>query len=327
MTQKGIGRQIQFGIAKESVRGTAEATASYWLDTLDLDFDEKFNKVVEEQTEGVIEDSTGLQTVQRWVEGSFRAYIDDISMPLILQSLLGSLSSGAHSGESAVYDHDITVAQSAQHQSLSMFLNDPLSGQDYKHALGVVTGLEIAFEHAKILDLTATVMSKKGEVATLSPANTSVKRFLPKHCQVKLATNLAGLSVASVLPVNVLNLSINQNTEPDYILGNEDPNDFYNKQMTIEGSLQINWDSEDYRDYIVNGDNKALQIDLTHSDTIGSASNPEIRIRLAKVNFSELARDLSQNEIVKQTLNFKAHYSVSDGEMIDALVVNTVASY
>jgi len=320
---KGIGRQVQLGIAKETVRGTSESVASYWIDTLDLDIDEKFNRVVEEQTEGVIEDSTGLQTVQRWVEGSFRAYIDDIVTPWFFYSLLGDVATFVHAGESAVYDHNITVGQSAQHQALSLFENDPLAGQDYKHGLGVLGSVEIAFEHAKILDFTANFMSKKGETATLTPANTTVKRFLPKHCSVKIADNLAGLAGASVLPVNVLNLSINQNIEPDYVLGDEDPNDFYNKQMTIEGDLQINWDAETYRDYIIDGDNKAIQIDLIHSDIIGSASNPQLRIQLAKCNFSELARDLSQNEIVKQTLSFKAHYSVDDSEMINILSVNT----
>ncbi len=323
----GIGRQYQLGIAKETTRGTSESTASFWLDTLDLDIDEKFNRVVEEQTEGVIEDSTGLKTVQRWVEVSFRAYIDDISIALIFYSVLGTLASSTHAGESAVYDHDITVAQTAQHQALSLFENDPMSGQDYKHALGVVSSIEIAFEHAKILDFTSNFMSKKGETATLTPANTAVKRFLPKHCTVKIADDLAGLSGASALGVEVLNLSINQNVEPNYVLGSEDPDDFYNKQMTIEGDLQIIWDSETYRDYIVDGDDKALQVDLVHTDVIGSASNPQVRIRLAKCNFVELTRDLGQNEIVKQTLSFKAHYSSSDSEMIDVLVVNTTASY
>ena len=327
MGNKGIGRQIQFGIAKESVRGTEEASASYWLDTLDLEFDEKVNTVVEEQTEGVIEDSTGLKVVQKWAEGSTRVYIDDISIPLILESLLGTLASSLHSGESAVYDHDISVAQSAQHQSLTLFENDPLAGADYKHALGMVTNLELAFEHAKILDYTMNLMSKKGESAVLTPANTAVKRFLPKHCTVKIATNLAGLAGASALDVNVLNLTINQNVEPDYVLGSEDPNDFYNKQMTVEGDLQINWDAETYRDLVLDNTDQALQIDLVHSDTIGSASNPQVRIQLAKCNFSELARDLAQNEIVKQTLTFKAHYSADDSEMINVLCVNTVASY
>jgi len=327
MGSKGIGRLIQFGIAKETTRGTSESSASYWLDTMDLDIDEKFNIVTEEQTEGVIEDSTGSQITQKWLEGSFSAYIDDISIALILYSLFGTLATTDHSGETAVYDHTITVEQTAQHQALSLFENDPLSGADYKHALGTISSLELAFEHGKILDYTANFSSKKGATATNTPANTTIKRFLPKHCAIKIADALADLDGEDAMNINVANLTINQNSEPSFVLGSEEPADFYNKQFTIEGDLEINWDAETYRDLVKNGTYQALQFDLVHTDTIGSASNPEVRIRLARCSFTELARDMSQNEIVKQTLTFKAHYSATDSKMVDALVVNEIASY
>ena len=38
---KGIGRQIQFGIAKETSRGTAEAAATFWIPWTSLALDEK----------------------------------------------------------------------------------------------------------------------------------------------------------------------------------------------------------------------------------------------------------------------------------------------
>src|SRR3989344_7805220 len=105
---KGIGRTIQLGLAKESVRGTAETAAQYWLETLEMDKDEKFNRVLLEQSMGRIEDSNGDVTVQRWVEGSFRAYLDDTFLPLVLYSLFGTLSSELKGGESAVYNHSIS---------------------------------------------------------------------------------------------------------------------------------------------------------------------------------------------------------------------------
>lgn len=327
MGQKGTGRMIQVGIAKEAVRGTAEASPTFWLETLESAKDEKFERVNLEQANGRIEDSNGLQTVARWAEGSLRAYADDTMLPLVLYSLFGTLNSATKAGESAVYEHTITVAQTAQHQSLTIFENDPLAGVDYKHALGVISSLEMAFEHNKVLDYSVTFMSKKGESATLTPAATTVKRFLPKHFVFKLASTQAGLDAASAISVNSLKLSINQNTEKEDTLGSEDPSDFLNKQFTAEGEVVIDWDATTYRDYIVNDTNKAMRIQLTHTDQIGTASAPTLKIDFYAVDFSELERSLALNDVVRQTLKFKAYYSSGDGKMVQAVATNTTASY
>lgn len=56
---KGIGRLIQFGIAKETVRGTPESAATYWVPFSELDINEKFSLVNDDQSRGVIEDAVG----------------------------------------------------------------------------------------------------------------------------------------------------------------------------------------------------------------------------------------------------------------------------
>jgi hypothetical protein len=134
----GIGRRLQLGIAKEASRGSAEATVDFWLPTTDLSIDHKAEKVVDEQAYGVIEDSIGSYIVRKFAEGNFSAHLATEDFPLILLSVLGSLSSAQVGGETVVYDHTFGVSQSTQHQSLTLFLNDPIAGQDYKYPLGVV---------------------------------------------------------------------------------------------------------------------------------------------------------------------------------------------
>jgi hypothetical protein len=56
---KGIGRLFQFGIAKETSRGTPEATATYWIPFSELDFNEKYSLVNDDQSRGIIEDIVG----------------------------------------------------------------------------------------------------------------------------------------------------------------------------------------------------------------------------------------------------------------------------
>src|SRR5450432_695537 len=108
---KGIGRLQSFGFAKETTRGTAKTSASYWVPFDDLDFDEKADNVVADQAVGVIEDSIGEYRVKNFADGSFKMPLTDRSSGLLFLSLFGGQAVGTHSGESVVYDHTFTVGE------------------------------------------------------------------------------------------------------------------------------------------------------------------------------------------------------------------------
>ncbi len=327
---KGIGRLLQFGIAKETVRGTPESAASYWIPFSELDFNEKFNLVEDDQSRGIIEDTVGQSKVKEWAEGSMKAPIADKHFPLILYSILGTLGTADNAdSDASVKDHTITVAQSSQHQALSLFVDDPLAAQDYKHGNGAISSLEIHYELNRFLDYTLGLKAKKGATATLTPSSTSENRFLPQHLTFKLASSYSGLGAASAMNIRSLTLKIEHNLEDDDVLGSAAPADFLNKQFSIEGTLEATWNNEsDFKTSALATTAKAMRIDLVNSDvTIGSAAHPQIRIDLAKVIFKEITRPIKINDIVRQTLSFKAHYSLSDSLMISALATNVVASY
>lgn len=327
---KGIGKQLSFGIAKEAVRGTAEAGAAYWIPWDEVDLNEKDQRVNDEQSYGVIEDSVGQTIVKQWAEGNWKAPIGEKHFPLVLYSILGTLNTADNADtDPTIKDHTITVQQGSQHQALTLFIDDPLAAQDYKHALGVVSGLEVNYEKGKLLSYSASVKSKKGATATLTPSITSENHFTHKHFTFKLATNLAGLSGASAQNIRSLTLKIDQSIEDDDILGSLAPADFLNKQFSIEGQVEAIWQNEsDFKTNTLAGTAKAMRIDLKNTDiVIGSAANPQVQIDLAKVIFKEITRPVRVGDVVVQTVGFKAHYSVSDSKMVTILCVNNVASY
>jgi hypothetical protein len=325
---KGIGRLISLGIGRETTRGSA-VTPQYWIPWSDLDFQEKDEKVLDEATVGVIEDSVGQTIVKQWAEGKWKAPIGDKHFPLILYAALGSITSNTKSGETTVYDHSINVQQSAQHQSLTIGIDDPIAGQDYQHALGVIQDLELSYELGKILEYSVSVKAKKGTAVALTPSVVSENRFTHKHFSFKLADTQAGLDAASPLSLRSLSLKINKNVDEDLALGSLSPVDFLNKHLSIEGNLEAVWQNEtDFKQLALAGTPKAMRIDLVNSDvTIGSSSNPRIKIDLYKVIFKEITKPLKLNDVVIQTLSFKAHYSISDAKMISVLCNNTVSSY
>ena len=192
---KGIGRLGAVGIAKEATRGTAQSSATYWLPFMDMSLDEKFDNVEQDEAYGIIEDSVGEFRVKNWMEGTLKVPVTDQSLPLLLLAQLGANNDSAHSGETTVYDHKATVGESAQHQSLTMFIHDPLGGVDYSHALGVIHKTELAVELKKFAELSLSVKALKGvSQSTFTPSIASENRFLPQYMSFSYAPSTAGVN-------------------------------------------------------------------------------------------------------------------------------------
>ena len=327
---KGIGKLFQIGIAKETSRGTPIATASYWPAFTDASPEEKVENAVDSQSYGVIEDSASQTRVKNWMEGSINAPVTDQSFVLLLLSLLGTDTPALHAGETTVYDHVLTVAQNSQHQSLTVFVHDPIANQDYSHTLGVVHKMDIDFALKDFVKYAASIMSQQGsQKSAFSPSQSAENRFVPQYLTFKTAANLAGLAAATPIAIKSLKLTIDDTVESQDVLGNVAPADFLNKEFKIEGTLEAIWQNEsDFKTNTLANTPQAMRLDLINSAvTLGSAAHPEIKIDLAKVYFTEFSRPIKVKDIVYQTLKFKAAYSISDAQMVKNTCTNTVAAY
>jgi hypothetical protein len=328
---KGIGRRLQVGIAKETSRGTAESAADFYLPIVDFQIDEMSDKVIDEQALGVIEDSIGADVVKEYVDvNSIKGYVTDDSIVLLLLNVLGSLSTSSNGDASGnVYDHVLTVGQSSQHQALSLFVDDPVGGQDYKHALFMLNTLTISVELGKYIEFSGSGRAKKRETATLSPSVAVENRFLPQHMTFKMASAQSGLSGASATTIKGLSLTISQNLEDDDILGDTEPTDFLNKSLMIEGELEALWEgASTFQTDMLAGTKKALRIDLQNTDvTIGTAADPQILIDLYNATIMEVSRPVKINDMIMQSISFRAHYDATDTESIEVTVTNLQTSY
>lgn len=191
---KIIGRQFQVGIAKETTRGTV-AAPSFWVPFNDLTLDEKQDKVFDAQAYGIIEDSVAALTTKKYVEGTLTANLYDSTFGLMLFALLGTLTSHTvHSGETTVWDNIFNVAESTQHQSLTLAIHDPATGKDYAHANTVISKLEIKYALKQFVQYTATVMGLTGaSQSSYTPSNTAENRFVPQYLTLQLAPTVAGV--------------------------------------------------------------------------------------------------------------------------------------
>ena len=323
-----LGRTVNLGIARETTRGTLESAAEFWEKHAELEIDDKFEASPIDTAFGQIEDADDSIITKKWMEGSVRSHVKAQSIGLWLYSLLGGYAVAGVGGESVVYDHTLTVAQTNIHQSLSIYTNDTI--QDYKFANCVVSDFELILEAGKFCDFKAKFVGKNGATATNSVSfSADDKLFIAKMATVKQATDSSGLGAASAIPIHTLSFKINPNVETEYILGSVSPNEFLNKQFQVEAELELYYQSEaTFKTGALASTSGALQITLANTDvTIGSTSNPTITITLYKFKAEELSRDLGVDGIVRQKVKLKGMYSSSDTKMLQIVVRNLIATY
>jgi hypothetical protein len=331
MAAKGIGRLFALGLAKESTRGTAQSSATYWLPFDDLSFDEKYDNVVADQSLGVIENAIAEYRVKNFADGTFKMPLTDQSSGLLFLSLLGSQSVATHSGETIVYDHTFTVGESAQHPSLTMFIHDPLSATDYSHANGVVHKMELDAELKKFVSLSLSARAFKGvSQSAFTPSLLSENRFIPQYMTFKYATAIAGLGSATAIALKSVKLTVDENLEDQEVLGSVAPADFLNKEFKVEGTLEAIYQNlTDFKTVALATPNvgQAMLISLVNTDVnIGVVpSHPTVNITLNQVYFSEYSRPIKIKDLVYQSIKFRGTYKLADSAMITMVLTNTIS--
>lgn len=322
---KFIGRLADIGIKKETTRGTAETSATFWLPKMSFSYDDKIEQVVDESSYGVIEDSTGASIISKFAEGEFEGKISSNSIGLLLLATLGGLSTTGPS-QTTVYTHTFSVQEDNQCDSITVLQDDP--NQDYKYALGMIDSFDLDVSLGEFCKVTCSFRSLVGSTATLTPSYATEYNFLPQHGTITYADTLAGLSSGTTVSLRSVKLTVSKNLEDDRKIGSVAAVDILNKQMSIDGSAELIFDAETFKTFMLADTAKAIRIRLTNTDvTIGSSLNPKLTVDLAKVKFSEFTRNYGNDDIVTVSLAFKAFYSISDSQMIAVELINEQASY
>jgi hypothetical protein len=321
---KFIGALADIGIAKEGTRGTAESSASFYVPKTSFSYDDKVGVVVDESSIGVIEDSTGQKVHHKSGEGEIEANIRDKSFGLILLAMMGSVSTSGPTD--SAYTHVFSVLQSAQHPSLTIFQED--ANQDYKYALAMLTNLDINIELEKFAMFKAGFMSKAGATATLTPSYSAENMFLPQHGTIKVADTQANLGAASAINIRSVKLTFAKNVEEDNAIGNVAPVDILNKQFSAEGEMEIVYDAETFKTYMLDDTERALRIELNNSDVlIGATSTPKLTVDFHSIKVTEFTRNFSNPDITMATIKFKAFYKLADSKLATITLINAQASY
>lgn len=318
---KIIGRTGAVGIGVEGTRGTAVAPA-FWVPVKSYSYDDKTTYVKNDSAMGRIEEFNNADIVALWGEGDFGGKIFLDSVGAELTAVFGDSPTSTERSSSGVFDHAYVVANNNAHKSLTVAYEDDIQDVRFPFAMVTTWALEVVADD--YVQRTISLLGKKSASASNSPSFSEELEFIPSQVYLKLASSQAGLAAATGINVTAFNMEINKNAEAAYVLGSKEPEDIYNKQLNVTGSIELYFENETLRDYVFANTHRAIRIGMVDTSVdLGSGHDPELYFDLNEVVFEEFERGWDSNDPLKQTLNFEALYNVADGAMISARLTNT----
>ncbi len=319
---KFIGRLVQLGIAKESERGVGAAPV-LWVPQVNLTINPMIDEARIEGVLGSIADSEGRLVTEKYCEGELTAELRDQSFGFWLYNLLGSVSSGAYLGAKK---HSYSLLNTNNHQSLALTVKySDLATEMLK--LVMINRLELTANLDGLVQYLVGFTSKAPAISSATPSNTLENKFSKKHVNLKIAADVDSLAAATALEIKTLSVAFEKNTERDSVMGTVQPIDILNRTFSVEGSVSLNYEDNTIRDYMLNNDTKALQIEILNDDVSIGTTNPSLTLIFPKVDFSGWTPNLALEDIVSQTVNFKANYDLTDGIIKTCDLVNEKESY
>jgi hypothetical protein len=319
---KFIGRLVQLGIAKETERG-AGAAPVLWVPQVNLAINPMIDEARIEGALGSIADSEGKLVTEKYCEGELTAELRDQSFGFWLYNLLGSVSSETYSGAKK---HSYSLLDTNNHQSLALTaVYSDLATEMLK--LVMINRLELTANLDGLVQYLVSFTSKAPATSSATPSNTSENKFSKKHVNLKIADDIDGLAAATALEIKTLSVAFEKNVERDSVMGTIQPIDILNRTFSVEGSVSLTYEDNTIRDYMLNGDEKALQVEILNDDVTIGTTNPSFKLVFPKVDFSGWTPNLALEDIVSQTVNFKANYDLTNGVVSTCELVNEKESY
>ena len=327
---KIIGGRANIAIARETTRGEGLKTNMYWLPWTAFDFDDKVEKYISTEALGVIDESAEQYVTEKWGEGKIEGEVRDKSFGLLLYAALGTWTPAANG---AAFNHTFTVAQTNQHTSLSIWVDDPNS--DYMFELAMMDNLELTIETGKLATFSAGFVSRPSQTTSMTaginlvPAKTTLaseNKFIASNASIKLANQRDNLDPTSEINVQSLKITITKNLLRKHILGSAQPDDIINQTVAVEGTFTLPYQDKIYKDYDLDNTYKAMEIKLENRAVdLGGGIYPTIVITLPRVGFMNWTPNRPKGELYEQTIGFRAFREVSSGEDLIYNIVLTNA--
>jgi hypothetical protein len=319
-----VGREIEFGVATEATRGSAETVADKWMRKVTANVVERAMHAMDSTTRGRLEDGEGRRVVQTYVEGDVEGILHIDVIGWLLSNIYGVAVSSNVTG--SIYSHVFSLGQNIQHQSLTLFAKDgAVQQQTFSNAM--INTLEISASVDGYVRCAASFIASVAANNSDTPSYDTEYDFIPRDIVIKVADSEAGLSGATALKAKDVSIKWDQGLLRDHVVGSKTPDDVYNSMLKITGTFTLNFADETFKDLYLSDDAKYMSITITGEADLGSGNYPTLTVILNRAQFMEWNRSGGANELVTEPIAFQGFYNPTDGEQSTVTVKNLTSAY
>lgn len=326
-----LGEKVQVGVGVEDTRGTA-VTPQVWVPSkVPATVRVMVDKVLIRETRAAGINSQGSEIVQRRAEGEIQTNLRVINIGFWLKSLFGTVDSDPVGGQSGAYDHVFDVSTDPQRPSLTVGINQGADHQHYKLPLSIVNSIDIEHPLDDLVGATFGIIAKDEEEVTdygtpsIATGDTYFRAF---DVTVKVAAVVGDLAAAPVLATKAIKIALRNNARPNQNLNNYNPSDIIALLFEAGGDIELDYVDQTFRDHYADGDYLAMEVKMVRTDlTIGASTNPSLKFVFPKVSFESYDPDRPIDDILRDKLNFVAHYDDVTGYAVRGTLRNTRADY
>ena len=314
------GRLVSYGLALETVRGTA-VQPQFWIRWETANVTDTATTILNQSALNVLDKYSGSEVISTWAAGQIAGKITDHAFGLILYATFGSYSVGTKAGETVVYNHTFTESQLNAPTSLTITRVDPNVSNQYTK--GMVNSLEVAIKTGDFVRHTTNFMANPNAtpgaqtVAYLPYEN----EFTAKHVTVQFNNGTA-------IPLTSFNLTISKDVDNYWIIGQTNPGDIFARDVEIKGEMVLRYTDQTYYTERFGNTPESVLVTIQNTDVIiGSTSNPTLTFTMPTCYLNEWKVDQSIDGMVQQTIDFEAVYNITQGFAIKSVLTNKHSTY
>lgn len=312
----GVLNQISF--KRESTWGTPvtpdKSIAIHFGDGIQTDNDIQLLQAVKNQLARNYHAHIGARTH----EGEFELDLFGDYPGYFMLSALGSISSALKSGETVVYEHEITEGENKP--SLTV---EQVVGENIRRYAGVIAGgFKISGKAGEALVFSSKLMAKSQAPASkITPVYSTVRPFNYIDAQLKIG----GVAINEV---ETFEFEYANNLEMLHtVAGSNDPTFNYVKASEINGKIEMYLDNATLaylNDYLAKNE-RSLDLILT-GDSIGVGSSIKLELSIPRAVFTSGETKLSEDYNLL-TVEFSGIFDTVSSKLLSVKLTNLLANY
>jgi hypothetical protein len=308
----------QFGMAKESVRGTAESAPSKWYPTRGLpDLNLSLDLLQDNGIRGIQAKYAPISGIKKG-EGKIPLFFDPQILGEFCYSLLGSKTS-AQQGGTAAYLHTFSQQTGIQPPSYTFFQNRDLNVLKYNR--GVVKAMSFKGGVDNLVEVDADVLFENEASGSIGSVSYPTQRYQSfQNVDFKIAgtsnTNVKSWDLKIDNTARALRTLQGSQVVTDIVAP---------EKINIDGGFEIYFADTTERDKFIANTAVAIRI-LSIGATIASTYKYTIDINVYEAHYKAFPYGEDQGLLAAKA-SFEGYYATGSSKAIDIALTNTDTAY